>query len=135
MTEESRTEGIPSNEESFSSDVSRELHNLRQNLKEIYQSAWESEERYKLQQDIEAGFEDFASSINKAVDEFKRSPTGQQLKSDVEDFSKRVKEVEVEEKARDELAAVLRRINSELEKVSGSEDSAKDKKEDVPEES
>ena len=135
MTEESRTEGIPSNEESFSSDVSRELHNLRQNLKEIYQSAWESEERYKLQQDIEAGFEDFASSINRAVDEFKRSPTGQQLKSDVEDFSKRVKEGEVEEKARDELASVLRRINSELEKVSGSEDSAKDTKEDVSEES
>jgi hypothetical protein len=113
MTEESQAKDTKSK-----GDVSDEWQNLGQNLKDIFQGAWESEERQKLQEDIEAGLADFASSVNKAVEEFKESPTGQQLKSDVEDFHERVKHGEVEEQARQELATVLRKINSELEKVS-----------------
>ena len=134
MTEESRTEGTSSSEESFSSDVSRELHNLRQNLKEIYQSAWRARSDTSCNKILKLVLRVLRVQLIELLMNL-RSPTGQQLKSDVEDFSKRVKEGEVEEKARDELASVLRRINSELEKVSGSEDSAKDTKEDVSEES
>lgn len=118
MTEESQAKGSPSSDDKSSGDVSAEWQNLGQNLKGIFQGAWESDERLKLQEDIEAGLADFASSVNKAVEEFKETPTGQQLKSDVEDFHERVKSGEVEGKAREEFATVLQSINAELEKVS-----------------
>lgn len=113
MTEESNDRNSTS-----TGDVSDEWQNLGQNLKDIFQGAWESEERRKLQENIEAGLADFASSVNKAVEDFKVSPTGQQLRSDVEDFHERVKSGDVENKARQEFATLLRSINSELEKVS-----------------
>lgn len=118
MVEESQTDGAPSQEEASSADVSAGFQNLGQNLKEIFQNAWPSEDRQKLQQDIESSLADFAVSINKAVEDYKESPSGQRLKSDVEDFHMRVKSGEVEGKAREELASVLQKINSELEKVS-----------------
>ena len=114
MTEESKHQDTtPSGGE-----VSDEWQELGQNLKDIFQGAWESDERRKLQENIEAGLADFAGSVNKAVEEFKVSPTGQQLKADVEDFHERVKSGDVENRARQEFASLLRSINSELEKVS-----------------
>ncbi len=120
MTEESQTNSAPSPDENSSEDVSSEWENLGQNLKNVFQNTWESEERRKLQEDIEAGLANFASSINKAVEDFKETPTGKKLKTDVDDFHERVKSGEFEGKAREEVAAVLRSINSELEKVSKS---------------
>lgn len=120
MTEESQAKSDPSPDENSSEDVSAEWQDLGKNLRNVFQNTWESDERRKLQDDIEAGLADFASTINKAVGDFKESPTGQRLKTDVDDFHERVKSGEVEGKAREEVAAVLRSINSELEKVSKS---------------
>ena len=120
MTEESQAKSDPSPDENSSEDVSAEWQDLGKNLRNVFQNTWESDERRKLQDDIEAGLADFASSINKAVEDFKETPTGQKLKTDVDDFHERVKSGEVESKAREEVAAVLRSINSELEKVSKS---------------
>ena len=129
MTEESQA-----NETKSTGAVSDEWQNLGQNLKDLFQGAWESDERLKLQEDIEAGLTDFARSVNKAVEEFKESPTGQQMKSDVEDFHERVRSGEVEGKAREELAAVLRNINTELEKVSKPRDRTSESEEEETEE-
>ena len=120
MTEESQAKSDPSPDENSSEDVSAEWQDLGQNLRNVFQNTWESEERRKLQDDIEAGLADFSSSINKAVGDFKESPTGQRLKTDVDDFHERVKSGEVEGKAREEVAAVLRSINFELKKVTKS---------------
>ena len=120
MTDESQANSAPSPDDNPSEDASSEWQDLGQNLKNIFQNTWESEERRKLQEDIEAGLADFSSTINKAVEDFKESPTGQRLKTDVDGFHERVKSGEVEGKAREEVAAVLRSINSELEKVSKS---------------
>jgi hypothetical protein len=121
MTEESKTGTTGSVDEESTADVSSEWRDLGQNLKEIFQNTWESAERQKLQEDIEAGLADFANSVNKAVDEFKVSPTGQRLKSDVEDLHERVKSGEVEGKAKHELATILQKINAELGKISKQE--------------
>jgi hypothetical protein len=120
MTEESQAKSGQSPDKNSSEDVSAEWQDLGQNLRNVFQNTWESEERRKLQDDIEAGLADFASSINKAVEDFKESPTGQRLKTDVDDFHERVKSGEVEGKAREEVAAVLRSINFELKKVTKS---------------
>ena len=64
MTEESQAKSDPSPDENSSEDVSAEWQDLGQNLRNVFQNTWESEERRKLQDDIEAGLADFSSSIN-----------------------------------------------------------------------
>lgn len=94
-------------------EVVNELRNLGQNLKGILQAAWESEERRKLQSEIEAGL----AEVQKAVGGFAASPAGQRLKAEVHDLGERVRSGRVESQLRNDLLAALRTINAELEKA------------------
>lgn len=98
-------------------DLGDEFRNLGNNLKNIFQNAWESAERKKLQQDIESGISELGKSLNQAVTEIKESPAGQQFKEDARDLHQRVRTGEFESKARSELLSVLHQINEELRKV------------------
>lgn len=111
------TEPTQTNPESAPGDLADEFRNLGENLKTFFQTAWESEERKKFQQEIKDGMEELGNSLSQAASEFKESPTGQQLKSDIEDLHARVRSGEVENKFRTELLSVLRTINTELEKA------------------
>jgi len=98
-------------------DIAEEFRMLGENMVQALRSAWESPERKKLQDEIEAGLNQFATTIKQEADSFQESPTGQQLKSDIEDIRQRVESGEVVDKARDELVKVLKAINAELEKI------------------
>ena len=95
-------------------ELADELRNLGYNLKGILQAAWESEERRKLQNEIQAGL----AELQKTVAEFVTSPTGQRLKAEVQDLGGRVRGGQVESQLRSDLLAALRTINAELEKAS-----------------
>jgi len=103
------------------SDVAAEFRNLGQNLKSVLQTAWDSDERKKLQEEIEAGLADLNRSLDQAVSEFRESPAGQRLKEDVADLSGRIRTGQVEEEIRVGLLSVLRSIDQELENASKSE--------------
>jgi hypothetical protein len=94
-------------------ELADELKNLGQNLKGIVQAAWESDERRKLQQEIEKGVNEF----QKAVSDFETSTTGQKLKSEVQDLGERLRAGEVESKLRGDLLAALRSLNAALAKA------------------
>ena len=94
-------------------EVVNELRNLGQNLKGILQAAWESEERQKLQKELESGL----AELQKTVAEFAASPTGQKIKAEVHDLGERVRSGHVESQLRSDLLAALRTINAELEKA------------------
>lgn len=98
-------------------DLGDEFRNLGDNLKNFFQTAWESAERKKLQQEIEAGLNELGKSLNQAVTEIKDSPAGQQFKEDARDLHDRMRSGELESKARSELLSVLHQINEELQKV------------------
>ena len=121
MTEQNQSGGDPSN-----SDIAEELRVLGKNLKGALESAWESEERKKLQDEIRAGLTDLGVSLNEAADDFRRSDAGQQLKADVADFRRRVYTGEVQTKVHDELINALRLANTALSKLSTKQSGAKD---------
>jgi len=100
-------------------DIADEFRMLGENLVQALRSAWESPERQKLQDEIEAGLNQFATTIKQEADSFQQSPTGQQLKSDIEDLRQRVESGEAVDKARDELVKALKALNAELEKFTG----------------
>jgi len=111
------TDPSQSNNQVPPDDLGDEFRNLGNNLKDIFKTAWESAERKKFQQEIEAGLNEIGKSLNQAVTEIKDSPAGQQFKEDARDLHERMRSGELESKARSELLSVLQQINTELQKV------------------
>ena len=98
-------------------DLSDEFRALGENLVKALQSIWDSPERRRLQQEIENGLNELASTLHKEARAFNDSPTGQQLKADFEDLRQRVRSGEAEDSAREELLKALKLMNTELERV------------------
>jgi len=98
-------------------DIGEQLNELGKNLRDALRAAWESEERRKLQQEIELGLENLRDSLNEAAKDFSGSPTGQNLKEDVEDLRERWRTGEVGSKIRSEITEALRTFNNELQKA------------------
>ena len=94
-----------------------EFRNLGKNLTEVMRAAWESPERKNMQAEIETGLNEMGKSIDQEISSFRQSPSGQRLKSDMEDLNQRIRSGEVTIKAREELLAALKRANAELQKV------------------
>lgn len=98
-------------------DILIELRELGKNLCEVLHSAWESEERKKLQREIETGLADLGATLSQAATEFAESPAGKTIKSDLEDLHQRIQTGEMEMKIRDEVLSALRAANSGLKKA------------------
>jgi HD-GYP domain-containing protein (c-di-GMP phosphodiesterase class II) len=121
-------------EDPSQSDVTSEFRRLGQHLKEILQATWESQERRKLQQEIETGLSELGRSLNQTVEEFKESPAGQRIKTEAEDLRGRIRSGELESQLREDLLSILRRVNTELEKAA-SQPPTYDAEKDNPKES
>lgn len=97
--------------------LSEAFRKLGTSLVETIHIAWNSPERIKLQQEIEAGITDLSATLKGEIDNIKESPTGQQLKTDFEEFKERVNSGEAETQFREELLKALNIANTELEKA------------------
>lgn len=111
------TDPSQSNNQMPDEDLTGEFRNLGNNLRDIIQNIWESPERKKLQQEIEAGLDELGKSMNQTFNDIKDSPAGQQFKEDARDLHDRVRSGEVETKVRSELFSILKQVNAELQKV------------------
>jgi len=112
------SESNPNENKSPRDDIGEQLNELGKNLREALRTAWESDERRKLQLDIEDGLANLRDSLNEAAKEFSNSQTGQNLKEDVKDLHERWQTGEVGSKVRSEVAEALRTVNKELQKAS-----------------
>ncbi len=100
-------------------DLANELKALGENLRQVLQAAWESDERKKLQGEVETGLANLVSALQSAGADFAKSPAGQRLKAEAESLQARVRDTHAEERVRSELLAALRRANAELQKAAG----------------
>ena len=98
-------------------NISEQLNELGKNLRTALHAAWESEERRKLQKEIEDGLANLGESLSQAAKEFSDSPTGQSLKTDVKDMRDRWQSGEMGSKVRSEVTEALRKVNEELQKA------------------
>jgi hypothetical protein len=102
---------------SHNDDIGEQLNELGKNLRETLRTAWESDDRRKLQQEIEFGLTNLRDSLNQAASDFTNSQAGQNLKEDVKDLHERWQTGEVGSKVRSEIADALRTVNKELQKT------------------
>jgi len=108
------------------SNLSEEFRNLGRSMKNFLESAWSSEERQKLQQELEKGINEIASSITEAAEEFTQSETGRQLKQDWKDLEDRVESGELQNKIRTDLKTALQKASEELERAAKNFSSGQD---------
>jgi hypothetical protein len=100
-----------------SNDIAAEFAEFGQNIKRALQSAWTSDDRKTLQADIEKGLKEASDALKQATNDFSHSQVGQTLKTEADDFQKRVKSGELEAKVRSEVLAALRMANDQLKKA------------------
>jgi hypothetical protein len=98
-------------------DLFDEFRKLGQNLSEAARAAWHSEESQKLRQELKVGLAALEAGLRQAGAEVTSGETGQRIKSEVEDFSERVRTGQVESQLRRDLLAALRKVNEELQKA------------------
>ena len=94
------------------------FHQLGESLAGTIRAAWENPERKKVQAEIEEGLSDMTATLKSEVEKLQQSPAGQQLKTDIDEFSERVRSGETTEQLRQELLKVLQIASTELEKAS-----------------
>jgi hypothetical protein len=112
MTDSNTNQNQTSND-----NISDQLNELGKNLRDALRTAWESDERRKLQQEIEQGLSNLGASLSQAADEFSTSQTGQRMKEDVKDMRERWRTGEARSKIHSDIVEALRKINTELQKT------------------
>jgi hypothetical protein len=98
-------------------DLTSQFRELGVNLKNILQTAWQSDDANNLRQDIKDGLNELGKAANDAVSEFDASEAGHRLKDEAHEFKSRVQSGEVETQAREEISNILNTINTELNKA------------------
>lgn len=98
-------------------DLAAQFRELGQNLKEVFQSAWESEQAHQLKEELKEGFTEIGTATTKAIEDFSMSEAGRNLKSEAEALKSRLESGELEEKSRLEISKALHIINTELQKI------------------
>jgi len=95
-------------------DLGEEFRNLGDNLKQVLQEAWRSEERIRLQQEIESGLSDAAATLRTAAADFEQRQAGRRLKAEMQDLGEKMREGRLQDEVRSELVEMLRKLNDEL---------------------
>jgi hypothetical protein len=98
-------------------DLASQFQEMGENIKKLFQTAWESEEAEKLKEELRNGLAEMGAVTKEAIEDFKESETGQKLKTEAEDIKARVESGELEAKSRQEISKALDLINKELQKV------------------
>lgn len=99
------------------SDVVDELKNLGRQFAETLQSAWNSEERLRIEGDVREGVRSFVDEVDKVFQNAKESQPANRIKSEATQAKTRVESSDVGVRARSGLVQGLKWMSEELEKL------------------
>ncbi len=95
-------------------DIADELRNLGRQFAETVQSAWNSDERQRLEKDFREGFKNFSEEVNKVFSEIKSSPAAQKVREE----AGKVDKTEVAQKTKSAVSSGLQWLSRELSELS-----------------
>lgn len=98
-------------------ELRQAFEELGAHLQALLKTAWESEERRKIQSEITHGLRQLEGALRETASEVSQGETGQRIKQEIEDIGERVRSGEFEAKARSELLKAVTGLNAELEKI------------------
>ena len=100
-----------------SPDVVAELQNLGRQFANTLQSAWNSEERQRIEGEVREGMKSFVNEVDKVFQTAKDSSTAERLKSEASNVTNKVGTSDVGTKARSGIVQGLKWMSIELEKL------------------
>jgi flagellar motor protein MotB len=121
MTEEPKVEGTmdeePVVETKSERSISDELAKMGAQLATAAKSAWESEDRKKLQGEILTGVQRFGQEVTSAVNKAAESEQAKELKTRASKIAEEAQKTDVVEEVRKGILVGLEAINRELGKL------------------
>lgn len=96
-----------------------EFRSLGENLKSMVNAAWESEERKKIQHEVEDGLSELGQTLNDLLNQIQTNDVKQKVVDGADQIGERIRSGETEAKVRDGLLTALQTVNAELEKAAG----------------
>lgn len=94
-----------------------ELKNLGKQFADTVQSAWNSEERHRVETEIRTGVKSFVSEVDKAIKEAKESDTAAKFKEEAVEVKTKIESSDFGQKTRDGLVQGLQWLSEELGKL------------------
>lgn len=103
-----------------------EFRNLGENLKAIVDAAWESEERKKIQREVEDGLNELGEAVNELLNKLQTGDVRKKVSEGVDQIGEQIRSGEAEAKMREGLVNALQTFNHELQKAVGKFSSGED---------
>lgn len=119
-TEQQAPQGDGSQESTKKSgqEIIDELTRIGQQLVEVVEVAWHSEQRKKLEEDLRAGLVKVADSLETGLKRASESKEAQGLRNAAEDVAEKVRSSKLAAELGDALAHGLRNLSEQLDKLS-----------------
>jgi len=105
------------NEPRATTNISDELNKMGKLISQAVETAWESEERKRLEAEIVEGLRKFSDEFSAAAKKASQSESIQQIKTQAEKVAVEVKERDIVEDVRKGLLSGLAIVNDELGKL------------------
>ncbi len=110
-------EDLDANKDKPGHDVTAEFTKLGHQLGETLQSAWESDERKRIEKEVREGVQSFVAEVDKVLQDVKSSESTSKLKDDATGAKTKVEESELGQKARDGIVEGLRWLSEGLNEL------------------
>jgi hypothetical protein len=98
-------------------DVAEELREFGKQFADTIRSAWNSAERQRLETELRDGMRSFADEVDKAIQEIKKSPAADRVKTEAVHVREKVQTSDVGHKARTGVAQGLQVLSEQLAKL------------------
>ncbi|MFL7837659.1 MAG: hypothetical protein ACK2T4_01700 [Candidatus Promineifilaceae bacterium] len=99
-------------------DLVAEFQSLGRSFAEAFESAWNSEERKRVEDEVRAGVQTFADEVDKVIREAKKSPTGERVAKEAEEMASKVESSDFGRRALEGLAQGLSWMSIEMGRLS-----------------
>ena len=103
--------------ESPQTDVADELKRLGRQFAETLQTAWNSEERIRIENEVREGVKSFVGEVDRVFQEAKDSPAAGKVREEASEIKDRVEASDIGNKARSGFVQGLQWMSEELGKL------------------
>lgn len=76
-------------------DLVTEFQQLGRAFAEAFESAWNSEERKRVEQEVRTGVQSFADEVDKVVGEARSSPAGERVRAEATDLADKIEKSDI----------------------------------------
>ena len=113
MTQDEKTQ-----DENPRSDLKDQFRNLGENIKNVLNNAWDSQERQNVQQEIQDGLNEVGEIMESLVGGVRDSEPGKKFVEGMDNLSEKYQSGEMQAQVRESLVSAMDTLNANLKKAS-----------------